>query len=71
MSELNPYCWDAPLRALLVISIVTGSLLGALVGIEAAETAEQYWSRWSEITGSVPDFAWSELRGVHRVVDPN
>jgi hypothetical protein len=70
MSDLNPYVWNWRLRALLVVSVLTGSCLGGLVGIDAAERTEQYSADWSDITSSIEDFRWTELRGVHRPVRP-
>ena len=69
MSNLNPYGWSGGLRALLMVSILTGGSLGALVGMQAGEMAELYTTPWSEITGTIQDFEWSQLRGVRRAVD--
>jgi len=68
MSDLNPCFWNARLRALLVISLLTGSSLGALVGMQAAEIAEQQSLVWSDI--ALQDLQWSRLRGVERPVSP-
>jgi len=68
MSDLNPCFWNARLRALLVISLLTGSSLGALVGMQAAEIAEQQSLVSSDI--ALQDLQWSQLRGVERPVSP-
>jgi hypothetical protein len=66
MSDLNPCFWNVRLRALLVISLLTGSSLGALVGMQAAELAEPQSLVGSDVTPQ--DLQWTQLRGVERPV---
>ena len=66
MSDLNPCFWSVRLRALLVISLLTGSSLGALVGMEAAELTEQQSLVWND--AAPQDLQWTQLRGVGRPV---
>ena len=68
MSDLNPCFWNVRLRALLVISLLTGSSLGALVGMQAAEIAEQQSLVWNDVAPQ--DLQWTQLRGVGRPVPP-